>query len=168
MTDYHVLQRQKRLPGEGQRAQATSVSTRIPLLQPREVRSSRITRAPKSRGPAPLPPNGWRGERRPQENPHGGQPPTPPNGHAPLKEGWVNKGEAQGVRLPKKPRRRAEWSEAQREGQSLKGIFYNTHYRGTSSKTLPTAPQTNPYKCHKSHQQNTLYPYTSHMLGAGP
>ena len=105
------------------------------------------------------PPSGGRGEGRPRENPRGGHPPSPPSGHAPLKEGGVTEREAQGVRLPKEPRQRAEGSEAQWEGRSLKGA---------SSKTLPTAPQTNPYKCHKSHQQNTLYPYTSHMLGAGP
>ena len=80
----------------------------------------------------------------------------------------MDKGEAQGVLLPKKPRRRAEGSEMQREEQSPKGVTYGAHYRGASLKALPTAPQTNPYKCHKSRQQNTLYPYTSHMLGVGP
>ena len=75
-------------------------------------------------------------------------------------------GEAQSVRLPKKPRRRAEGLEAQREGRSLKGVSYGAHYKGASSKTLPTTPQTNPYKCHKSRQTYILHPYTSHMLGA--
>ena len=56
--------------------------------------------------PSPLPPNGRRGEVRPRENPRGGHPPHPPNGHAPQKEGGVAEGEAQDVRLPKKPRRR--------------------------------------------------------------
>ena len=77
----------------------------------------------------------------------------------------MTEGEAQGVRLPKKPRRRAEGSEAQREGRSLKVVSYCAHYKGASSKTLPTPPQTNTYKRHKSRQQNNLYPYTSHMLG---
>ena len=80
----------------------------------------------------------------------------------------MDEGEAQGVRLLKKLRRRAEESKAQWEGQSLSGIFYGAHYSDASLKTLPTMPQTNPYKCHKSRQQNTLYPYTSHMSGAGP
>ena len=54
-----------------------------------------------------------------------GHPPSPLNGHAPQKERGVDKGEAQGVQLPKKPRQRAEWSEAQREGRSLKGVSYS-------------------------------------------
>ena len=98
--------------------------------------------------PPPLLPNGGRWERRPHKNPLGGRPPSPPNGHAPQKGGGGEAG------LPKKPRRRAEWLEAQREGWSLKGVSYCAHYRGAILKTLPTAPQTNPYKCHKSCQQN--------------
>ena len=78
--------------------------------------------------------------------------PLPPSGHAPQKEGGVTEGKAQGVRLPKKPRRRAEGSGTQEEGRSLKGVSYGDHHKGASSKMLPTAPQTNPYKCHKSRQ----------------
>ena len=71
--------------------------------------------------PPPLPLNGWRGERSPHENPRGGHPPSSLNGHAPQKEGGVTEGEgeAQGVRLQKKPRWRAVGSEAQREGHFL-------------------------------------------------
>ena len=52
-----------------------------------------------------------------------GHPPTLPNGHAPLTEGWVDEGEAQGAQLPKKPRRREEGSEAQWEGSVVKKRF---------------------------------------------
>ena len=48
----------------------------------------------------------------------------------------MDKGEAQGVRLPKKPRRRAEGSEAQWEDQSLKGVSYGAHYRGIHRKVV--------------------------------
>ena len=77
-------------------------------------------------------------------------------------------GEAQEVRLPKKLRRRVEGSETKWEGPNLKGVSYGVHYKGASSKTLPTASQTNPYKCYKSRQLYILHPYTSHMLGADP
>ena len=64
----------------------------------------------------------------------------------------MTEGEAQGVRLPKKPRRRMEGSVTQGEGQSLKGVSYGSHYKGGVSKMFPTAPHINPYKCHKSRQ----------------
>ena len=141
---------QKRLPGKAQQAQVTPVSAMIPLLQPPRGKKQpnhlrpqnpRPSRQPPPPHPTPpLPPNGGRGERRPHENPHGGHPPSPPNGHTPQKERGVDEGEAQGGQLPKKPRRGAEGLEAQREGQSLKGVSYGAHYRGASSKTLPTAP----------------------------
>ena len=97
-----------------------------------------------------------------------GTPSVSPERPRSSKGGGVTEGEPQVVRLPKKPRQRAERSEAQREERSLKGVSYGTHYKGASSKRLPNAPLTNPYKCHKPSQQNTLYPYTSHMLGADP
>ena len=71
--------------------------------------------------------------------------------------GEVNEGESQGVRLPKKPRRREEESEVQREGPSLMGETYGVHFMNVSLKTLPTAPQTNPYICHKSRLKYTSY-----------
>ena len=80
----------------------------------------------------------------------------------------MTEGEAQGIGLPKKQRRREEWSVAPWEEKSLKGVSYGGHYKDEVSKRLPTKTQTNPCKCHKSSQMNTLYPYTSHMLGAGP
>ena len=43
--------------------------------------------------PSPPPPNGGMGEERPRENSQGGQPPQPPNGHAPQKEGRVAEGQ---------------------------------------------------------------------------
>ena len=79
----------------------------------------------------------------------------------------VDEGEVQGVRLPKKPRRREEESEAQWEGQSLMGETYGVHYRNAFAKTLPTAPPTNPCKCHKSRQQCILYLDTSNTLDEG-
>ena len=170
MIDDHVL---KSLPVKGQRAQATPVSTMTLLPQlpggKKQPNRSHLQKPKPSLLPhSPFRPNSGRVEGRPHENPCGGHPPSPPNGHAPQMERGVTKEEAQGVRLPKKQRRRAVGSEAKKEGRSLKVVSYSTHYKGASSKRLPTAPQPNPYNCHKSRQQNTLYPYTSHMLGADP
>ena len=110
----------------GQRAQATPVSTMIPLLQPPGwKKQSNHLRPQKSRAPPP-PPNGETGERRPHENPRGGHPLSPPNGHSPRKEGGL---EEQGFWLLKKPRR---------NGRSLKGVSCCAHYRGAISETLPT------------------------------
>ena len=74
----------------------------------------------------------------------------------------MDKGEVQGVWLPKKPRRRAEGSEAQWEGQSLKGVANVAHYSGVVEKTLPTVPQTTPTHgiCHKRRILNTSTPRT--------
>ena len=79
----------------------------------------------------------------------------------------VDEGEAHGVQLPKKLRQREEESESQREGQSLKGETYCVHYRNVSFKTLPTEPQTNPYKCHKSRLRYTSYLDISNTLDEG-
>ena len=78
-----------------------------------------------------------------------------PRAVTPLWRGGVTEEEVQGVRLSKELRQRAEGLEAQREGGSLKGISYGAHYKGTSSKVLPTAPQTNTYICHTSRQMYT-------------
>ena len=106
------------------------------------------------------------GERRPHERQRKGHPPPLPNGQAPLM--GVDEGEVQGVRPPKKPRRREEELEEQREGQSLKGETYDTHYKNVPLKTLPTAPQTNPYKCHNSRLQYISYLNTSNTLDEEP
>ena len=49
------------------------------------------------------------------------------------------------------------------EGRDLR-----RHYRSVSLKTLPTAPPTNPYKCHKSRQQYIFYLDTSNSLDKCP
>ena len=134
------------------------MSTMIPLLLPLGVRKQpnhSLTPAEAealAAPPSPLSPSGRREEGRPRMYPRRGHPPSSPSGHPPLKERGVTDGEAQCVRLPKEPRRRMEGSEAQREWQSLKGVSYGAHCKGTSSKTPPTAPQTNPYICHMSCQ----------------
>ena len=69
-----------------------------------------------------------------------------------LKEGRKEAEKVKGAQLPKKQRQRDEWAAAQWEGSSLKGDTYDVHYRSVSLKTFPIAPQTNPYKCHKSCQ----------------
>ena len=79
----------------------------------------------------------------------------------------MDEGEALGVWLPKKPRRREEGSEAQWEGQSLKGKSYGAQYRRAIEKRFPLHPRTLLH-VYMSHEMDTKYSYTSHMLGAGP
>ena len=81
--------------------------------------------------------------------------------------GLEAEGEVQGAQVSKKLRRREEESEAQREGQSLK-VRLMAPNMSVSLKTLPTAPQTNPYRCHKSRLKYTSYLDTSNTLGEGP
>ena len=72
------------------------------------------------------------------------------------------------VQLLKKLMRREGESEAQREGQSLKGVTYGDHYTIVFSKTLSTAPQTHPYRCHKSRLKYIAYLDTANTLDEGP
>ena len=79
----------------------------------------------------------------------------------------MDEGEAQGFRLPKKPRRREEVLEAHCEGQSLKGESYGAHYRSIVEKRFSLCPRPLLH-VYMSHEMDTKYPYTSQMLGAGP
>ena len=147
----------------------TPVSARILPLQPPGGRKRPNSYASRSQGSRPPPclshRNGGSGERRPHESQRGGLPPTLPNGHAPLKDEWVNEAEAQGVRLPKKLRRRRS-RKVEPEERAITPPAETEYYR--RMKKLPTAPQTIPqhnvYIIWDAYQ----YLYTSHMSYAGP
>ena len=137
------------------------MSAMIPLPSPPGGRKQpNRSRPKKPRPPSPshLPTNGGRGEGRPRENPCVGHPPSLLSGHAPQKEGGVTEGEAQVVRLPKKPRRRKK-RKVEPEGRVTIPPAETEDYRRMKNFSLHPRPFHNTmYTSHKTHTN------TSHIV----
>ena len=147
--------RQRSRPREGQSkgAQLTPESKRAQLPPPQEGGSSRVTLAPRSQDPTPPPfplscrrARGWRGGTTRANVGDFSTRPRPSEGR--------EEGSGEGKWHPASEEAEAEggMGGGPGEGQSLKGDTYDAYYRSVSSKTLPTARPTNPYKCHKLRQ----------------
>ena len=107
-------------------------------------------------------PSRWTEVEREERKPHGTQhqvhPETTPSPPAPLKGGKKKRRKSRAAEFPKKFSRGAQ-PPAQEE-QSLKGEIYFVPYRFFSWQKVPTAPETNQHKSHKSCHECIFCPYT--------
>ena len=138
-------------PRQSKGAQLTPESKRAQLPPSQEGGSSRVTLAPRSQDPPSPAEEQEGGEEAPQEPMW--ETPSDFSARPRPSEGRED-GSGEGERHPASKEAEAEggMGGGPGEGQSLKGETYDAYYRSVSSKMLPTARPTNPYKCHKLRQ----------------